>query len=141
MCSNLGSMKIKPTTKLGFIKRNGSSSGTWGFRNGHIYNVRCESLRSVWKDIRNNRGIIYMDSFWENGKQFVRKDGKPFIMAVIYNDQEEIAVITMPANTLVEEYHHRMPMIIEDSQLETWLNPESDEVCLFPETEMLLKAA
>jgi putative SOS response-associated peptidase YedK len=58
------------------------------------------------------------------------KDGSPFAVAGIwtaYRESDEVmrnfAVITCPANALIAEIHHRMPVIIAPESYERWLSP------------------
>ncbi|MBV8769997.1 MAG: SOS response-associated peptidase family protein, partial [Hyphomicrobiales bacterium] len=58
------------------------------------------------------------------------KDGSPFALAGIWTSYREddavvrsFAVITCPANDLVAEIHHRMPVIIAPENYDRWLSP------------------
>ena len=115
MCVKLKGSKMTPGQVHAFLTRLGKASGTWGFQNGSRYNVRSESIPTIWRKISTNRGILSVDSFWEKDKQFVREDGKPFNIGILHNDNCEFAVITVPAEGIVKPYHHRMPLLIDDN--------------------------
>ena len=63
------------------------------------------------------------------------KDGSPFGLAGIWDNwldpaTEEwvrtFAIITLPANKLLEPIHHRMPAILEPRSYARWLGQEPD---------------
>lgn len=141
MCSRLGNKKLKPNNVFPYKSSSGTQYGLWGFNEGQVYNARAESLRTVWKDKHDNRGVIFVESFWEGNTRFKRKDNKLFAMAVIYNDKDEFALVTAPANDVVKKYHHRMPLLLADDQVEHWLSKETNEVINFPEDQMIPEAA
>jgi putative SOS response-associated peptidase YedK len=61
------------------------------------------------------------------------KDGSPFAFAglwEVWRDAEEIrscTIITTEANELVDEVHHRMPVILPPEDYELWLDPDFEE--------------
>lgn len=126
MCVKLRGSGMTPGQIMAFMTGAGKASGIWGFSYGKQANVRGESLRTVWKEWKDNTGILLADSFWEKDKQFVRPDSKPFNIAVIYNDHSEFAVITTPAIGLVKKYHGRMPLIIRDDHADNFLFDSED---------------
>ena len=121
MCVKLKGNKMTPGQVHAFLTKLGKASGVWGFRDGQQANVRLESLTTVWRGIQMNRGILSVESFWEKDKEFVRKDGKLFKLAVIYNPQMEFSVMTVPGNELVKQFHHRMPGCLVDDRAEDFL--------------------
>lgn len=125
MCANIKSAKVAPGQALSYLTRSGRTNGIWGFRHGEQYNARQESLSTIWKVLQMNRGVITVDSFWEKGKEFIRKDGNAIHLAVIFNGKQEFAIITMPAGSEVAPYHHRMPVQINDADIQDWLSGKS----------------
>jgi putative SOS response-associated peptidase YedK len=109
-----------------------------------MINARAEtvaekpSFRSAFK---NRRCLIIADGFYEwqktnNGKQpyhIKMEDGSPFAFAGLWEtwkDDEEIrscTIITTGANNLMEEIHHRMPVILHPEDYALWLDPDFDE--------------
>jgi putative SOS response-associated peptidase YedK len=109
-----------------------------------MINARAEtvaekpSFRSAFK---NRRCLIIADGFYEwrktdNGKQpyhIKMEDGSPFAFAGLWEtwkDDEEIrscTIITTGANDLMEEIHHRMPVILHPEDSALWLDPDFDE--------------
>lgn len=121
MCIKLKGSGMTPGQVMAFMTKLGKATGFWGFNQGTQANARKESLTTVWKNLKNNTGILVTDSFWEKDTQFVRSDGKPFNIAVIYNDRSEFAVVTTPALGIVKNYHGRMPLIIGNDQTDKFL--------------------
>jgi putative SOS response-associated peptidase YedK len=91
------------------------------------------------------RCIIPVDGFFEwhaikdvKAKQpyaIAMKDGSPFGLAGIYDNWKDpeteewirtFAIITLPANKLLDQIHHRMPAILEPDTYDRWLGPEQD---------------
>ena len=110
-----------------------------------MINARAEtvsekpSFRSAFK---KRRCLIVADGFYEwqktdGGKQpyHIRmKDSSPFAFAGLWEtwdgDGEEIrscSIITTDANDLMNEIHHRMPVILTPETYEAWLAPGFEE--------------
>jgi putative SOS response-associated peptidase YedK len=109
-----------------------------------MINARAEtvaekpSFRSAFK---KRRCLILADGFYEwkktdDGKQpyYIKmEDGSPFAFAglwEIWKDGEEIrscTIITTDANALMNEIHHRMPVILPPENYGVWLDPGFDE--------------
>jgi putative SOS response-associated peptidase YedK len=76
---------------------------------------------------------------WENGPAapyYVRmRDQQAFLMAAIWDTCEgvdRVAMITTPANTLVQPIHERMPAIIPLAQADAWLRGDQPQQLLVP---------
>ncbi len=97
------------------------------------------SFRSAFK---KRRCLIVADGFYEwqktdGGKQpfYIRmKDSSPFAFAGLWETWdghgEEIrscSIITTDANDLMDEIHHRMPVILPPDNYGAWLDPGFDE--------------
>lgn len=121
MCVRLKGSRMKPGQVHAFLTSRGTGAGIWGFNDGAQYNVRSESIPSIWRKIEGNRGILYVDSFWEADKEFARKDGKDLAIGVLYNQNAEFAVITVPAKGIVLPHHKRMPLLLDDEALNSFL--------------------
>jgi putative SOS response-associated peptidase YedK len=110
-----------------------------------MINARAEtvsekpSFRSAFK---KRRCLIVADGFYEwqkthNGKQpfYIRmKDSSPFAFAGLWEtwdgEGEEIrscSIITTDANDLMDEIHHRMPVILPRENYGAWLDPGFEE--------------
>ena len=113
MCVKLKSSGMKPGQINMFTTSKGNGFGQWGFQNGKQYNVRLESLPTIWNKPEYKRSIISVDSFWEKNKQFEYVGKRDLHIGVIYNPEAEWAVITCPANEIVAPFHHRMPLVLD----------------------------
>lgn len=117
-------------------------------------NARIESLatsRMYAPSLRRRRCIVIADGFYEwprradgrgNDRErphFIRfRDDRIFGLAGIWttftpdgrpDDAEDtLAIITMPANSLLERVgHHRHPAIIDQQRWDSWLDPENED--------------
>lgn len=138
MCVKLRSAKVGPGSIFGFKTLGGVTAGKWGLFDGQQYNARSERLDTLYKEYK--RGIIYVDSFWEGGKEFTRVDGRNFKIGIVFNPKLEFAVLTCPANELVKPFHHRMPLILADNGAEPWLE-QVPVLQLMNQSEFKLNAA
>ena len=109
-----------------------------------MINARAETVSekpSFRKAFKVRRCLIVADGFYEwqksdNGKQpyYIRmQDDSPFAFAGLWeswNNGEEIrscTIITTNANDLMDEIHHRMPVILPPEDYGIWLDPDFDE--------------
>lgn len=101
-----------------------------------MINARSESLTSKpsFKDsFKNSRCLIPATGFYEWQKTgkistpylFQLKDQSLFSFAGLY-DNSTYTIITTSPNSLVEPIHHRMPVILSQSDESTWLDPSTD---------------
>ena len=86
--------------------------------------------------LKKQRCVIPADGFYEwrdeGGKQpyyFARKDGKPLMLAGIWQEAEHkgdkraaFAILTEEPNELVASYHDRMPLALADDKVALWLD-------------------
>ena len=86
--------------------------------------------------LKKQRCVIPADGFYEwrdeGGKQpyyFARKDGKPLMLAGIWQEAEykgdkrvAFAILTEEPNELVASYHDRMPLALADDKVALWLD-------------------
>lgn len=101
-----------------------------------LINAQSETVsekRSFAKMFRESRCLIIADVFYEwkrlpDGKQpyaFSLKNGETFSFAGIHNDEGFIILTTKP-NTLMEDVHNRMPVILHRDDEDVWLNPDTE---------------
>lgn len=120
---------------------------SWGFipffakdNKKTIINARSETIleKTVFKDsVLHKRCVIFADSFYEwkntNGRKtpyrILVKDQKLFAFAGLWsqykNDDKSIftaTILTTKANEMMSDIHDRMPVILTDDQIDTWLN-------------------
>jgi len=102
-------------------------------------NARSETVavKPSFRDaLRKRRCLLIADGFyeWHKGRKkrpfyITRHDGRPFGMAGIYETstlygapRTTCAIITVPANKLIEPLHDRMPAIIAGGEEGPWLD-------------------
>ena len=119
-------------------KKTGLYAGemTWGFpqyhQKGLLINARAETVlerRTFWDSVRHRRCIIPAGHFyeWDSSKNkvtFHKKDKSVLYMAGFYSrfeDGNRFIIITTQANASVAQVHHRMPLILEEKELESWV--------------------
>lgn len=126
--------------------------GLWGLLPGWQKNVeqakrpinaRAESAAekpTFRTAMRHHRVVVPASGFFEWDRSqghrapyyFYRSNGEPLLLAGVWSywtgvDGSEIetaALLTTAANADMAPYHHRMPLIIEPSKLDAWLDPE-----------------
>ncbi len=129
-----------------------------------MINARSETIfekPSFRSAVRRRRCLFPVDGFYEWRRSGPRKqpfmirrtDARPFAMGGIWehwigadgSELESAAIITTAANATLEPIHHRMPVIIEQSNFDRWLTTsETDAESLFslmgPASDDLLEA-
>ncbi len=117
-----------------------------------MINARSETLdqkASFKTPFKKYRCLIVADGFYEWQKQqkekipfyITLKQAQPFAFAGLYSiwnnpekPQEKIStctIITTKANKLIKDIHHRMPVILDKKNYQTWLdttNTQTDEL-------------
>lgn len=108
----------------------------WGFpqhqKKGLLINARAESVleKRTFKDsILHRRCIIPERCFYEwdrekNKVTFQKENDDLLFMAGFYNvfeGEERFIILTTGANGSVKEVHERMPLLLNESELENWV--------------------
>ena len=118
----------------------------WGFpqqdKKGLLINARSEGIgekKTFSESVRRRRCVIPASGYFEwdarkNKVSFNRTDNKPIYIAGVYNmidNAERFVVITTAANESVSNVHDRMPLILEEDEIDKWIYDDK-------ETEFLL---
>ena len=109
-----------------------------------MINARCETLaskKSFSKPFRSQRCVVPASGFYEwqkttSGKiphYITQKRSSLMNLAGLYETWESNAgetvnsytIITTPANKPVQNLHDRMPAMLTNSEIDSWLNPEN----------------
>lgn len=108
----------------------------WGFpkydKKGLLINARAETAREkrTFRDsVLHRRCIIPAKYYyeWDASKTkvtFSRRQSPILYMAgfyQLYQEEERFVIITTQANDSVKRIHDRMPLILEETELETWI--------------------
>lgn len=56
---------------------------------------------------------------------FQRNDKKPLLMAAMYTENEEVFVLTRDSFGDFEKVHHRMPVLLEEEEVDLWINTKN----------------
>lgn len=108
----------------------------WGFpqynRKGLLINARAETVldRKTFRDsVLHRRCMIPAKHFyeWDTAKNkviFSRADSRVLYMAGFYRQfqgENHFVILTTQANASVEQVHNRMPLVLEEGELEDWV--------------------
>lgn len=148
---------IHPTDFAPIIVRDNNNasivSKQWGYpgfnNKGVIFNARSETVieKKMFRyGITSNRAVIPARHFyeWNSCKEknvFTRIEGGPIFLAGFYDrfgESERFVIITTKANETMEKVHDRMPLILENSQVLTWLFDDSKANVILHQKPVLL---
>lgn len=101
-----------------------------------IFNARSETAleRPMFKDsVLHRRAVIPASGFYEWNHQkekhiFTRKDAQVLFMAGFYKLTEKgkcFVILTTQANASMEPVHERMPLILEEDEINDWIYQDS----------------
>ena len=109
-----------------------------------MHNARADGIaskRSFKTPFRTQRSLIPADGFYEwhttaNGKQpfyIYRVDETPLAFAGLWDFNEPLGlssctIVTTDANEFMSPVHHRMPVVLESEDWDTWLDPENEDL-------------
>lgn len=111
----------------------------WGFPGFHgkqlIFNARSESAleKKMFRESVEQRRIVVPATWfyeWNKNKEkniFYRKGQPVLYMAGFYNryqDEERFVILTTAANDSMQPVHNRMPLVLEQDEIQKWLNED-----------------
>ena len=126
----------------------------WGFPRfdgkGLLINARAETAverRTFRESVLHRRCVIPAKGFWEWNKSkekfsFERQDSQVMFMAGCYDcfkGQERFIILTTEANSSVKSVHDRMPLILEQNELEDWVTDDNAAEYFLHKTPVLLE--
>ncbi len=124
MCGRFRQFKqvITPNVAATFNTAQGIRMGPFGIERGYYTNAREDSLQKpFWRRRNLLRGVLMVDGFTEGGKEFTSNQQIP--IAIVVSPVQNVysfAVVTTDSRFGVENYHDRMPAML-DNQYE-WLH-------------------
>jgi putative SOS response-associated peptidase YedK len=113
----------------------------WGLRNGKVINVRDDSVDKPWAKslLAKSRCLIPCNGFYEWRK--VGKLKQPYFIhpkvegeiwafagVMAFWEDAGAAMFTTSSNSQLEPIHNRMPVLLQRSDYETWLDPGNQDV-------------
>ena len=101
-------------------------------KKGLLINARAETAlerKTFRESVLHRRCVIPARHFyeWDSDKNkviFFREDRPVLFMAGFYNrfqDEERFIILTTQANASVNPVHNRMPLVLDESELEDWV--------------------
>lgn len=108
----------------------------WGFpqyqKKGLLINAKAETAlerRTFRENVLHRRCVIPARQFYEwdsdkNKVTFFREDRAVLFMAGFYNrfqDEVRFIILTTQANASVSPVHNRMPLVLDEGELEDWV--------------------
>jgi len=107
-----------------------------------LFNARSETILekpSFRGSFNSCRCLVPASGFFENRRLFQFKDKSLFSLAGLYSKWESpdgsflptFTIITTSPNSLIKPYHDRMPVILDKSSEDLWLNPTTSSKDLF----------
>jgi len=108
----------------------------WGFpqyqKKGLLINARAETVlerRTFRESVLHRRCVIPARQFYEwdsdkNKVTFFREDRAVLFIAGFYNrfqDEVRFIILTTQANASVSPVHNRMPLVLDEGELEDWV--------------------
>lgn len=135
--------EVFPTDEVRVLTREGWQWMSWGFPkftgSGVIINARSETVAEkpmFSGSFATQRCLVPSAGFFEwqheDGKKktkeryrVYRKDGKPLMMAGIYNEQGQFVILTRQPNAVVAPLHDRMPVAFASAEMQDlWLHED-----------------
>lgn len=112
------------------------TSKKWGVKSKSlIINARCETIteRFTFKPMLQNRCIVIAKGFYEwkdmkTRQQKVliqKKDSSLMFFAGIYNEKDEMVIITQKSEHEMKKVHHRVPVIFSKDEIIKYLKFEA----------------
>ncbi|MBQ6149145.1 MAG: SOS response-associated peptidase family protein [Oscillospiraceae bacterium] len=103
----------------------------WGIKNKNLQiNARSESLadRPSYREMRNRRCAVICNGFYEwdkdKNKYYVSTDEEYIYLACIFNDKNELLIITEAADEEFAKVHDRKPLIMNQEEMLKYVHNE-----------------
>ena len=115
----------------------------WGIKaKSLLINARMETIddRLTYKAIKNNRCAVICNGFYEwdknSIKHYISTRNDYIYLACIFNEANELVIITTNANNQMNKIHNRMPIIMNRDEMLKYIHNEDD---IFVEKELIIK--
>ena len=111
------------------------ASMKWGMKTKGLHiNARVESIndKSMYRNIKNNRCAIIASGFFEwdrcKRKYLIKTHDKYFYLACIFNESNELLIITKQADNSLISIHNRMPIIMNKEEMLNYIHNVDNKV-------------
>ncbi len=105
----------------------------WGIKGKSLLiNARVETLqdRISFSSISRNRCAVVCNGFYEWDKEgnryYITLDDECFYLACIFNDAQELVILTKEADKQMKGIHERMPIIMNQSEMLNYVHNLDD---------------
>ena len=111
------------------------ASMKWGIKTKGLHiNARIESIndKAMYKNMKNNRCAVIANAFYEwdknKRKYLIKTKDKYFYLACIFNDANELLIITKQADESISHIHSRMPIIMNKNEMIEYIHNKDNRV-------------
>lgn len=109
------------------------SSMKWGIQSKSLLiNARIESIndRPTYNVIKNNRCAVICNGFYEwdknSDKYYIDFDEEYMYLACIFNDQNELVILTRESTGEFSKIHNRVPIIMNQEEMINYVHCKTD---------------
>lgn len=107
----------------------------WGIKNKTFQiNARIETIKdkNAYKGIKDNRCVLICDGFYEwdeyKNKYLISFKEDYMYLAAIYNNDNELLIITKEANDSFKHIHNRQPLVLNLEEIKDYLLNKNMEI-------------
>lgn len=111
------------------------ASMKWGMKTSNFQiNARIESLteKAIYKNLKKNRCAVIATGFYEwdknSHKYFIHTKDKYIYLACVFNETNELLIITREATDDFSYIHNRMPIIMNEEEMFNYINTNEIKV-------------
>lgn len=111
------------------------ASMIWGIKTLNLQiNARLESLddKPMYKKMKNNRCAVIANGFYEwdknKRKYYIKTKEKYVYLACIFNENNELLVLTKEAEDGMKHIHDRMPIIMNKEEMLNYIHLVDNEI-------------
>lgn len=109
------------------------ASMKWGINSKSLLiNARVETIndRPTYNAIKNNRCAVICNGFYEwdkdKNKYYIDFDEEYMYLACIFNESNELVILTTSSNSEFSNIHDRMPIIMSQDEMLNYVHQKSD---------------
>ena len=118
-----------------FREKTTMKSMKWGIvTNNFQINAKSEKINnsSFYKNMRNNRCGVIANGFYEwdkeKNKYYFDLDEEYMYLAAIYNEKNELLIVTKEADENMAGIHERMPVIMNMQEMLDYIRNDNKEI-------------